>query len=186
MAGGDEGALDLLTELVRRFSLADGTKQNVMSNQNQFVMFCRQFGLCPLPAENDTLVKYVVFSAVVKQRTIGTIRNHLSAIKRIHLEAGYSVPTPSQYFPLGEVLRGAKRYASKPVKKMAPITPEILRRLVTMHETGSPVRCLMLLLFTTFSRLGSIIPSRQARHSPDRVTSHGVIYVSVGPASQSR
>ena len=152
--------MEALTDVIGRLSLSDGSKKNIDSNFRMFSRFCRQFSLSPLPTENSTLVKYVAYSVAVENRSVGTIRNHLSSIRRAHLSSGHDIPTPSQHFPLQEIIRGARRYANRPVRKTAPITPSILSAILPLCEMGSPFKCLLLILFTTFARLASLIPTR--------------------------
>ena len=123
-----------------------------------FVKFCELFGFESLPAEPEVLVRYVAYQSVVLGRAIGTIRNQLSSVRSEHARFGLSLPTPSEYFPLAEVVRGATRFLSRPVRKMTPIGPRLLSCLCSVATFGSPVRCLFLLLYCTFLRLGSILP----------------------------
>ena len=139
--------------------MADGSRANLKSNVKSFSRFCDLFGFVSIPAHPDTLVRYVAFSCVVEKLSIGTIRNHLSSIRRDHLVHGFNLPTPSECHPLSDVVRGSARLASKQVQKMWPIFPHLLSRLTAVTPFGSPLRCLFLLLFCTFCRLGSIIPT---------------------------
>ena len=159
MSGGNPTALDELTVVVRSLSLAEGTRFNYAGICRSFGDFCCLFGLSATPAKAETLVRYVAYSVVVCRRSIGTIRNHLSAIRRAHLEHGFGLPTPSEFFPLAEVIRGARRFASRPVNKKLPIHPVLLSRLASQVPFGSPLRTLFLFLFVTFSRLASVIPA---------------------------
>ena len=103
MSGGNTTALDELTVVVRSLSLAEGTRFNYAGICRSFEEFCQLFGLEAVPADADTLVRYVAYSVVVRKRSLGTIRNHLSAIRRAHLEHGFSLPTPRELFPLAEM-----------------------------------------------------------------------------------
>ena len=140
-------------------ALADGTKSNQISNIKSFLSFCELFNFPSLPTRSDILVRYVTHSIVIRGMALGTVRNHLSSIRREHLTHGYSLPTPSDYFPLSDVLRGARRFQSRTPKKMLAIDPRLLSRLVSIFPFGSPVRCLFLLMYCTFARLASVIPA---------------------------
>ena len=109
---------------------------------------------------------YCSYLALVRGLAVSTIQNHLSAVRQEHLAAGFLLPTPSDYFPLRAALRGAKRFLSRPVRQKLPVSPSLLARLVATTEWGSPMRCLFLMLWLTFSRLASIIPASANRFSP--------------------
>ena len=57
------------------------------------------------------------------------------------------------------MIKGSERYLARPVKKMRPISPRLLACLCSVTPFGSPLRCLFLMLFYTFLRLGSVIPA---------------------------
>ena len=75
------------------------------------------------------------------------------------MSMGYSLPTPSTYFPLREALRGAKRFLSRPTIQKHPLSPGLLMHLVASTNWGSPMRCLYLSLWFTLARLASLIPT---------------------------
>ena len=113
MAGGNIAALEELTCGIRGLALATGTSQNYRSMVKSISSFCDLFGFGSLPSSGEVLTRYVTYSEVVCGRSEGTIRNHLSAIRREHLSRGLTLPTPTQFFPLSEALKGAKKFLKK-------------------------------------------------------------------------
>ena len=169
LSGGNQAVLDLITSGVSQLALAEGTRKNYRSIHACFCKFCDLFGFAAFPTEPEVLVRYVAYSCVVVGRTLGTIRNHLSAIRRDHLAHGLSLPTPTQFLPLADVLKGAERFQSRPVVKKWPIHPKLLSRMVAYTLPGSPIRSLFIMLFVTFARLESLIPKTAAAFN---VTAH--------------
>ena len=74
------------------------------------------------------------------------------------MQAGFSLPTPSSFFPLQEAVRGARRFLARPVLQKLPVGPKLLSFLLATTDWGSTLRCLYLTLWLTFSRLSSLIP----------------------------
>ena len=109
---------------------------------------------------------YCSYLALVRGLAVPTIQNHISAVRQEHLAAGFNLPTPGSYFPLRAALQGAKRFLSRPVRQKLPISPSLLARLVAATEWASPMRCLYLTLWLTFSRLASVIPTSVPQFSP--------------------
>ena len=142
-----------------QFSLAQSSKLTQNSYLQSFVKFCQLFGFNSLPADPQTLVFFVVYKTVVMNHAVSTTTNILSAVRRAHLAVGYNLPTPSEFFPLKEALRGACRYLSRPTIQKFPIYPSLLMCLVGGTGWGSPLRCLYLTLWFTFARLASLIPT---------------------------
>ena len=96
---------------------------------------------------------------MVLQHSVQTTLNCLSAVRRFHLNSQIELPTPTSNFQLREAIRGARRYLSRPTIQKLPIYPSLLSALVGGTAWGSPMRCLYLTLWFTFSRLASIIPT---------------------------
>jgi hypothetical protein len=151
---------------MQALSLATNTLASRSSQSRSFQQFCRVYGFVAFPAAPDTLVLYCAHLALVRGLAEPSIRNYLSAVRQDHLAAGVELPTPSSYHPLQAALRGAKRLLSRPVRQKLPVSPSLIARLVAATDWGSPLRCLFLLLWLTFSRLASIIPSSRSPYSP--------------------
>lgn len=151
---------------MQALSLAVATRHNRKSVVRSFLQFCQTYGFASLPAAPDTLVLYCTHLALVRGLAEPSIRNYLSAVRQEHLAAGFTLPTPTEYFPLASAVKGAKRLLSRPVRQTLPISPSLIARLVAATEWGSPLRCLYLTLWLTFARLASVIPTGLAKFSP--------------------
>jgi hypothetical protein len=159
--------LEAATCLMQALSLAVSSRRSRQSAVKSFLAFCQLYQFDSLPAAPDTLVLYCTHMALVRGLSEPTIRNYLSAVRQDHLSAGYTLPTPSEYFPLAKAIRGAKRLLSRPVRQKLPISPSLIARLVAATDWGSPIRCLYLTLWLTFARLASVIPvARKTAFSP--------------------
>ena len=92
------------------------------------------------------------------RHSIDSTRNILSAVRREHLRSGFSLPTPTSYFPLQEAVRGARRFLARPVRQKLPLCPFTMSHLLASTGWGSCWRCLYLTLWLTLARLLSLIP----------------------------
>ena len=123
----------------------------------------------------------------------GTIRNNLSGVRTLHKLQGQKLPpAPSEYGPLELVVRGLSRRLDGPTRRMWPITPPILKELLQIPGaemdvctqeaetllkdnpyvyyqvfgriiTAKVIRALYLVLFMSFLRLSSCIPTSVAK-----------------------
>ena len=145
--------------LLQHQSLAYSSRSTQNSYLQSIMRFCRLYNFNHLPAEPSTLVLFVVYKTIVLRHSVPTTMDCLSAIRRAHMELGFSLPTPSMHFPLREALRGARRFLSRPTQQKLPIFPSLLMSLIGGTEWGSSMRCLYLTLWFTLSRLASLIPT---------------------------
>ena len=139
--------------------MATSTKKTQGSNWKNFVNFCQLFNLEYLPATESTLILFVTYKTVALGHSVSSTRNSLSTIRRCHLSSGFVMSTPNECFPLREALRGAQRFLSRPSVQKLPMFPALISALVASTEWGSPWRCLFLMLWCTFARLASLIPT---------------------------
>ena len=109
----------------------------------------------------------------------------------MHKRLGRVCPTPTEYGPLELTVRGLERKLAKPPRRMYPITPLILRKLLTfpqptsleVHYTQTVISSLYIVMFFSFLRLSNLCPKspglfdKQFQLTWDRVgtTQKGVI-----------
>ena len=92
----NKSKLDIIGELFIRSCNTKQTIKNKDYQWNVFTDFCSLFGEIPIPVSNDTLVRYCVYLIVQRNCCPGTVRNHLSNIRRYHkLYLNIDIPSPS-------------------------------------------------------------------------------------------
>ncbi|HMM95068.1 hypothetical protein, partial [Phycicoccus sp.] len=117
VSGGTE--LDL-EELVARTasyfaqSIQETTRKTYARRWRDFDRWCGLHSLTALPAASETVMLYLVDSAR-HGVSLSTIRGWVSAINRVHLEAGY--PAPSDDPAMTTFLRGISRVAPRGDRK---------------------------------------------------------------------
>ena len=159
--------LDIIGELFIRSCNTKQTIKNKDYQWNVFTDFCSLFGEIPIPVSNDTLVRYCVYLIVQRNCCPGTVRNHLSNIRRYHkLYLNIDIPSPSQYPPLDAVIKGGAKYLGRTVKQKFPVTANILTALVITLPVDSPFKTLYNLLFFGLPRVGNVIPQTSSKFSP--------------------
>jgi len=105
-----------------------------------YAAWCARSGFVPVPAEPATVGAYLASLAATHAPT--TIRRRLAAI---------GLPWTSSHRDIQEPLRGLLRQYGRPVQKAAPLTLEMLRRLVATCDAsarGRRDRALLLIGFT--------------------------------------
>ena len=99
--------------------LADFTHRTYGAAQRQFLSFCDNYGIAPLPASEDTLILSVTsLAARIKPQSINV---YLAGVRSLHVSNGYDNPlTPG--LRLKQTLRGTERNHFAPPKRKMPIT----------------------------------------------------------------
>ena len=126
MFAGIDPQLGTLLNEARAFTgktLAESTKATYRSQLRTYLRFCIRFRLCPLPANQSTLIAYVAFLArTLKTSSIG---NYLNIIRLLHLDSGLANPIENN-FALHNLRRGIARAIGAPPNQKLPITIDIL------------------------------------------------------------
>ena len=114
--------------------MAPSTRRTYQAGVTQFVRFCSQYQLPPLPASALTL-RYFVASLSLSVKH-STIKVYLAALRLLHIENGYTDPTADTL--LQYVIKGIKRSQTSPTRTRLPITIDILRQLKqALHNSSS-------------------------------------------------
>ena len=131
------------------------------------MQFCTFYRISGAPASGDELCLFATWLFVSgRVHSVQSVRNYLSAVRTWHRGNGLDCPTPTTFTPLGLTIRGLERKFSTPVRKMAPITPNILLSLVqypsnifgTELEIFTVIRSLYIHLFLSMLRLDNMVP----------------------------
>ena len=101
-------------------------------------------------------------------RSANSLANYVSAVRSYHKELGSNCPTPSEFGPLDQVIKGLRRMSPRPIKRSRPITPEILLNFLKSRLpppfcpidsfTLTTYKILALLYFLTMLRASSFMP----------------------------
>ena len=112
-------------------AIAPSTLQTYQSGQRQFVHFCAEAGLQPLPLSENSLCLFVAhlgFQGLIPQ----TIKVYLSAIRFFHIMASHGDPfTPMERPHLQYVVRGIKRAPRLPLWPRLPLISSLLQGIKT-------------------------------------------------------
>ena len=128
-----------------------------------------------MPATGEVLCLFATWLFVAaRAHTAQSVRNYLSAVRTCHRANGFECPTPSSFSPLSLTIRGLERKFSTPVRKMAPITPNILEALVqypndlfgTEWKIFTVIRSLYIHLFFSMLRLDNMVPQSTGSFDP--------------------
>ena len=103
-----------------------------------YIVFCKKFGVNPLPANESTLCYYVTWLGQ-KGLQYSTIRTYLSGVRQIQIAHGFPDPKFDGIPNLCQILQGVKVVAglqghSKRIR--LPITPSILQKMKTIWVGG--------------------------------------------------
>ena len=187
-------SLSTLSQEAVRFkelAWAESTKNSLCSSQRAFLEFCSIYELVPLPATPSTLTLYAVWLVVSGRLTaVNSIKNYLSSVRTLHRMHGLDCSTPSSSPELQYTLRGIARQLARPTKRMDPITPELLKHLLTFPSVNplvwnstqatifEVIRLTYRVLFYSMVRISNLVPNSSAKFNPrqqliwDRVIVH--------------
>ena len=122
--------------MLQLLSLATSTQHTSLSQCRTFTRFCELFNFPSFPTQLDILVLFVAYESLVHRHSIDSTRNVLSAVRREHLQAGFKLPTPSDFFPLQEAVQGARRFLARQVIQKLPLCPKLLSFLLATSNWG--------------------------------------------------
>lgn len=113
--------------------MAPSTRRTYRAGIAQFLKFCSQYHLSPLPATPLTLRYFCAhLSTSVKHCTL---KVYISALRLFHIENGHSDPTKDML--LQYVIKGIKRSQLASVRPRLPITVDLLRDLKRALHSSS-------------------------------------------------
>ena len=98
---------------------ADSTKASYKSHANAYLRYCAYFGRTPVPANQDTLVGYVVFLA--RSLNPRSIPCYMNIIRILHVSAGLKNPLADNW-EIQMLKRAIMRKQGIPLVQKEPIT----------------------------------------------------------------
>lgn len=106
---------------------ASNTRKGYATDWADFLAWCGQVSLQPLPALPETVARYLAQLADCGRKT-STIQRRVAAIRSAHKAAGYEPPTSTE--GVKATMRGIRRtLRSKPTRKK-PTTAELLAKVL--------------------------------------------------------
>jgi integrase len=106
---------------------ADATTRAYKSQWTKFKAWCRFRGLEALPAAPGTLALYLTERAAQGAR-LPTLEQALTSISRKHSDA--ELPDPRSGRECRKVWKGIRRSVGRAQKKAAPVSPDVLRKMI--------------------------------------------------------
>ena len=150
---------------------AESTIKSLNSEQKSFINFMQQYDITEWPVSGDTLVLYCShLIQSMRLKSVGSVRQYLSAVSTLHRMFGVTCDVPSSYGPLGLIVKGIERAYSVPERKRLPITADILCNLIwglgplintdnlEVKSFGCAMKALYLTLFYSMLRGGNALP----------------------------
>ena len=140
-------------DLRQRQTHAPETRRNYQSDWEQFTAWCTDAVRSPLPASDETIAMYALYCGQTSGHTVSTIERRLSAIRKLHRDAGFPSPTGEH---VRQVVRLLKREKGTRPKQKTAILPDQLREILRAIDGSTPRgarnRAIMVLGFATGAR----------------------------------
>ena len=147
------------TTSIQDSNLCESTKATYKSHLRAYLRFCIYFECDPVPINNTNLFLYAVFLACTLKPD--SVRQYLNIVRLIHLESGLSNPLEGNY-ALRMLLRGIQKRKGQPPRQKLPITPSILKEIVTKLDLSDSFQAtfwaVCLVAFYTFCRKSTLLP----------------------------
>ena len=109
-------------------TFAPTTKRTYATHRDSYLAFCNMMGYCAVPASTHTICRYAALLA--RSLSYNSVIQYMNIIRIMHLEAGFKNPLTDN-FQLKCTLQGFRRTLGDPVSPKLPMTPAILRKIVT-------------------------------------------------------
>ena len=164
----DIHSLETVVQQYFAAGIAQSTSRVYESAKRRYVSFCSSHQLSQLPLNENTLCLFVAQLAVSGLKA-QSIKCYLSGLRHYQISAGLSDPFTAGSFPrLHYIVKGIRREVGSQSKRRMPITPPILRGLLSVWSRRSPRQDAVMLwaactlAFFGFFRSGEItVPSDQ-------------------------
>ena len=143
-----------------------------------------QFAQVKLPVGGWHLAMYATSLVVEgKIRSADSLANYVSAVKGYHKSLGMTCPSPSEFGPLDQVIKGLRRISIRPIKRSLPITPKILFNFLNtflpppfcpfQSQTLTTYKIISLFYFLTMLRSSSLMAVSSNTVDPVRLVTWG-------------
>src|SRR3989442_10544274 len=124
-------SLDQVREYIRA-SKAESTLRGYQSDWRHFCAWCEARGLCPLPANPETVASYI--AACAGRLKVGSIQRRLNAIAEAHKAVGVESPTHSPI--VSNTMKGIRRTKGTAPAQKAPALTADIRAMLDATDAG--------------------------------------------------
>jgi hypothetical protein len=144
----------------RANAFAESTRRTYKQYLSTYFQFCGVLTIPVVPISPKNLGRYIAYLA--GRLAFRSIRNYLSVVRILHLEAGHPNPIHSYY--ASSIIKGAKRVLGDRSSPKLPITPPILLAILANLDIHSPrditfwAACLVA-FFSFFRKSNLFVPS---------------------------
>ena len=150
------------------YRFAEGTRKNYLSYLRSWFFFALFFGLCILPASEDSLCLFMEMMAVTSGYE--HCKKTLSGVKYAHNALG--LPFPSSSFSLDTTMQGLKRRLARTPFQVLPIDPNVLklmyREINISKKEDLALWCSYLVAFYCFFRKANTVP-KDSKFDPSKI-----------------
>ncbi|XP_053383790.1 uncharacterized protein LOC128549996 [Mercenaria mercenaria] len=140
---------------------AEGSRRNLNTQWESFLLFCTYFKFCPLPADTETLQLYAQFLSR-SFKSVESIKNYISGVKIMHLLLGAKIEHINNFL-LNLSLKGMSKTKLHMVRQAHPMTTNLLLKIYRVLDLSSPddntFWCLFLFAFFLLARKSNLVPT---------------------------
>ena len=144
------------------YRFAEGTRKNYLSYLRSWFFFSLFFGLCVLPASEQSLCYFMELMAVTSGYE--HCKNTLGGVKYAHVALG--LPFPSSSFSLDSTMQGLKRRLARTPFQVLPIDPSVLKLMYSKIDIRKnedlALWCSFLVAFFCLFRKANVVPKDAA------------------------
>jgi site-specific recombinase XerD len=147
--------LDQAREFIRA-SKAENTLRGYQSDWREFCAWCEAHGVCPLPADAETIAAYIAECA--GRLRVGSIQRRLNAIAEAHKAADLDSPTSAGM--VKNTMKGIRRTLGTAPAQKSPTLTDDIRAMVDAADPGligARDRALILLGFAGAFRRSELV-----------------------------
>lgn len=133
-----------------------------------YLKFCDKYKVKPVPISHTNLGRYIAYLSY--HLSFRSIRNYLSVVRWLHLEAG--MPNPSDCHYVSSIVKGTKRTLGDAVNQKLPITPTlllgILKKINLQSAKDITFWAACLVAFFSFFRKSNLLAPSLQLFNPDK------------------
>ena len=139
---------------------------------NKYLRFCASMELSAIPATPLTIARYIAYLGSSCELKFSTITNYVSAVSILHKFHGIQC-LAIESFLVKAVLKGYRRMLGHTMVQKLPITPDMLKRIISIcdKKNESGFIAAILVGFFTFLRKSKLSARKygkfQTRSSPE-------------------
>lgn len=146
-----------------RGAYADGSRRNLRTQWESFLLFCFYFHLRFLPVSTETLQLYAQFLSR-SFKSVEAIKNYISGVRTLHQLMGVDVSSINGFL-LNLTFKGISKTLNHAVHHATPISPLILKEIYFKLDMSKAddimFWCLFVFAFFLLSRKSNLVPTKK-------------------------